>query len=159
MDRETSVQNRSVALPFWLTSRRIELYSSPQNPNLAHNSSGSHVSRIALRSNVLFRNRSKVPSSRLISSRTLPLYFRESFAVRLKPHPPQSEVRRRPESTTAMGRNARGSCETASPSVYRASRRPSHVQFDGYSVVSPEVSFKGTRPEKGENLVRGEWAL
>jgi hypothetical protein len=74
-------------LPSCLASCKIAWYSSPQNPNLTHSSSGSHFSATWVRSSLPFKKRSNVPSSLLTSSRTDFRDWLESFPVRLTRHP------------------------------------------------------------------------
>ena len=76
-------QNKSFFLEFSANSRRIESYSSPQNPKRTQSCSFSPSSGIRPLSSLPFINRSNVPSSVLTISRTLFVAFLESFVVRL----------------------------------------------------------------------------
>lgn len=76
-------QNRTSTLPFCLASRKIVSYSSPQNPNRTHSSLFRYCSGTLLRSRLLLRNRSNVPSLVRTSSRIVFRVWLESFRVRL----------------------------------------------------------------------------
>jgi hypothetical protein len=67
----TTRQNRTSALPFCFSSRRIQSDSSPQNPKRTHNSSDSHSSAMRLRVEVPIQEKVDVKSSRLTISRAV----------------------------------------------------------------------------------------